>query len=242
MSVTNIRRRIKRYRAENPYSHTLFFYFLSASFAVIKIILVGAVLAALWVIGNNWMSSKQRAQKEAAVLAEGSSQQLESAGEDFDATDTGLSKNSIVNNNLTDRVGMIRGDDKAQDVILSDHQSAPNIKQSVPEGPNSNKKIVVNAEPVISLSSVPTETGDGTSESVTENAVTSVVNTESRALKISAYRAVLFDSINSDDAKQTLIDKDSTVFFIDRKGEWIKVTIAATRETGYVHSSQVIAE
>lgn len=206
MNVTNVPSRLRRYRANNPYTHTLLFFFLDATWTVLKIVLVGAALFALWVVSNKWMTSQQKSPQEAAVLVKESSQQLESAevGSDDDAADLD------------------------SDAIETD--------QSI------NTNSAVNAKPETPVASAPTGNTAATSESVTEITGANDDTVESQALKISAYSAVLFSSISDDDAKQTLINKDSTVLFIERQGEWIKVTTVDKRETGYVHSSQVIAD
>lgn len=75
MSVTNVGKRLRRYRAENPYSHTLSFFFLDAFLGLSKIVLVGVVLIAAWLAGSAWMNAQQHSPQAIAIVAEEIKQQ-----------------------------------------------------------------------------------------------------------------------------------------------------------------------
>lgn len=71
MIFTNVRRRLRRYRTENPYSHTLLFLCLDVFWDLLKIFLVGLVLVTGWFFSSKWMSSLQQSpQAEAVILDE----------------------------------------------------------------------------------------------------------------------------------------------------------------------------
>lgn len=68
-------RSLRRYRADNPYSHTLLFFFLDAAFGLLKIVLVGVVLASVWLIGNAWMKTSKHSPENTAMVVDEVEQQ-----------------------------------------------------------------------------------------------------------------------------------------------------------------------
>lgn len=70
---------------------------------------------------------------------------------------------------------------------------------------------------------------------------TNQTSTDHNTFTVIAYRAILFDSIESEDAIQTSLIRGSTVSLIEQQGEWLKVTTADALQTGFVHASQVEA-
>lgn len=122
--------------------------------------------------------------------------------------------------------------------IASNQEPIVTKKLAITEGTNPEPTVVaLNAEPELIVLPPPIVV------SPEPKPVTSATPAnDGSALKVTAYRAMLFDSLDHEDAKQTHLDKDSTVLFIERRGEWIKVTVPGTQLNGYVHSSQVIAD
>lgn len=171
---------------------------------------------------------------QAATWQLKSTEQDAAIADSADTSPTPATTKSVETTTLTDN---LRSNEKTD---LTENRGTP--RQTIPN----ETAVALNVEPnplaspaTIVSATLPAAAADPVTRFAAES---NSATTPGPSMTITAYRAVLFDSIDSDNAKQTPLYKDSTVLFIERKGEWIKVITADTQQTGYVHSSHITTD
>ena len=78
-----------------------------------------------------------------------------------------------------------------------------------------------------------------TQETETPAATSNEASTENAEYTVKAYKAIMFSDLTSADATETPVSHGATVKLLERSGNWAKIKIESSGETGYIHFTQL---